>query len=350
MSAPFDPSTFDPDAAAPEDSGLFGLPLDQPGAEVAVTGVPFDAPPSYRKGAARVPAAILQASRQIDLFDLVTGHPYERGIRMIADDPDFARWNSEASARTARVHDFEAQGDERERLVREADELGARVNERVYEHARAVLAAERLPVVVGGDHSTPFGAIRAAAERFPGLGVLHFDAHADLRVAFEGFEWSHASILHNVLAHTSVARLVQVGLRDVAGSEVSAIEESGGRIRAVFDHDWGRAKLEGRDLRALVRDALAHLPDTIWITFDVDGLDPTLCPRTGTPVPGGLGWHEAMLWLEETMRAGKRVVGCDLNEVSPGPEWEPGDGDTTDAIVGARLLYRLIGTALATRH
>jgi agmatinase len=112
----------------------------------------------------------------------------------------------------------------------------------------------------------------------------------------------------------------------------------------LLDVDWASARLEGKDLRALVREQLSVLPRDVWITFDVDGLDPALCPNTGTPVPGGLSWHESMLWLDELARSGRRVVGLDLVEVSPGPVLP--EADTWDAIVGARLLYRLIGCAL----
>lgn len=344
-----DQPTFDPDAAAGPDSGLFGLPSDSAQAEAVVLPVPFDATASYRKGAALGPAAILQASRQIDLFDLVTGKPYERGVRMLEPDAEIAAANERATLLTERVYAGEATEPEKAEIVREVDACGALVAERLHADATRVLEAGRLPVVLGGDHSSPFGAIQAAAEKHPGLGVLHFDAHADLRVAYEGFTYSHASILHNVLERTEVSRLVQVGLRDVGEAEVRAIETSNGRVVPIWDHEWARAKLGGADLRALIRDALRPLPDEVWITFDIDGLDPVLCPNTGTPVPGGLTWHEAMLWLEEVAVSGKRIVGCDLNEVSPGPDWKPGDEDGIDAIVGARLLYRLIGTAFQTR-
>jgi agmatinase len=202
--------------------------------------------------------------------------------------------------------------------------------------------------VLGGDHSVPFGAIAACVERFPKLGVLHFDAHADLREAYEGFTWSHASIFHNVITRLPVERLVQVGLRDLGEREHRTIQESHGRLTALFDADWQRAKLEGENLRELARQTIALLPDEVYLSFDVDGLDPTLCPNTGTPVPGGLAWHEAMLWLQELARSKKRIVGLDLNEVSPGDDADS-DVDSWDAIVGARLLYRMIGTAVAAR-
>jgi agmatinase len=180
------------------------------------------------------------------------------------------------------------------------------------------------------------------------MGILHVDAHADLRVAYEGFTWSHASILHNVLERIDgVARVVQVGVRDLCDEELAAIQGSEGRVRTVFDHEWAEARFTGHDLVAVVRRTLEALPREVYVSFDVDGLDPTLCPGTGTPVPGGLSWHEAMLWLGELSRSGRRIVGLDLTEVAPTPVADP-ERDSWDAVIGARLLYRMIGFALAT--
>jgi agmatinase len=353
MSRPFDPS-----AAAGPDSGLFGLPHGPDDAGVHVLPAPFDATASYRKGAWKGPAAILRASRQVDLYDLATGRPYEAGICLLADEDEaIGRRNREASERADRVIAVGGGIEGDAQLAADLERvsaLGAELNSIVRARTDAVLAAGKLPVLVGGDHSTPFGAIQAAAERHPGLGVLHFDAHADLRVAYEGFTWSHASILHNVVERLNgVVRIVQVGVRDLCEEEHEAIRASGGRVTTLFDRDWQRARLTARrDLYALVRRHIALLPRRVWITFDVDGLDPSLCPQTGTPVPGGLSWADVDLWLEELAASGRQVVGLDLNEVNPGPTWEPEDADhdSWDAIVGARLLYRLIGTALASRR
>jgi agmatinase len=343
---------FDPDAAALDDSGLFGLPHDPDRAEVHVIPVPFDATTSYRKGAALGPGAVLRASRQVDLFDVLFGRFWQRGIALLEPDARIQELNHKASRRAERVIAVGGRIEGRKRLQQDLErvnEIGRTLNQIVHAQAAGVLSQGKLPVVLGGDHSTPFGAIQACAERHPGLGVLHFDAHADLRDTYEGFAWSHASILHNVVTRIpGVERVVQVGIRDLGEREHALIEGSKGRIRTLFDADWARAKADGANLRELVRRWIAELPEHVYVSFDVDGLDPSLCPSTGTPVPGGLSWHDAMLWLEELSRSRRRVVGLDLNEVSPGAEADP-DEDTWDAIVGARLLYRLIGAALATR-
>ncbi len=342
---------FDPDAAAEKDSGIFGLPCDIDRAAVHVLPVPFDATTSYRKGAALGPDAVLRASRQVDLFDLVHGKFWERGIVMLSPDPRIERMNEKAGRRADRIIARGGRIHGRKQLLRDLErvnEIGAELNAIVNAQTKAVLDKDKLPVVLGGDHATPFGAIQACAERFPEMGILHFDAHADLREAYEGFTWSHASIFHNVLTRIpSLSKVVQVGIRDLGEREHARIQASRTRIRTLFDTEWARAKLDGANLRETVRGWINELPAQVYVSFDIDGLDPTLCPNTGTPVPGGLAWHDAMLWLEELARSGKRVVGMDLNEVSPG-DTDPED-DAWDAIVGARLLYRMIGAALATR-
>jgi agmatinase len=264
--------------------------------------------------------------------------------------PEVERWNEEASRAAEPVIAAGGAGaDGRlQKAVERVDAIQVDLNRWVEGRANEVLDHGKLCALVGGDHSVPFGAIQAHATRHPGLGLLHFDAHADLRPAYEGFTWSHASILRNVAERIGgVARVVQVGIRDLSEEERDFIAGSGGRIRTLFDLEWADAKHSGHNLKALVRRALAALPETVYVTFDVDGLEPALCPSTGTPVPGGLTWNEAMLWLDELVRSGRRIVGFDLNEVAPAAGLSDGSG--WDENVGARLLYRLIGFALRSQ-
>lgn len=328
---------FDPNAAASDEDGFFGLPHSADEARVHLISIPFDATTSYRSGASRGPEAVREASLQVDLYDLDYGKPYEVGIYGAEPDSRFDEWNRAAHESVAALREDEANTT----ALDAVNELCARTDNLACENARAVLSAGKLPVGIGGDHATAFGLIEACAEKYPNLGVLQFDAHADLRIAYEGFQRSHASIMNNVLCNFDVKKLVQVGVRDLCEEEANAIRDSGGLIHTLFDRDWARAKLAGEDLRALAEQTIAELPDEVYLSFDIDGLDPALCPNTGTPVPGGLDWHEAMLWLEVLARSKKRVVGMDLCEVNPGP----GDASGIDSIVGARLVYRMIAAA-----
>jgi agmatinase len=213
------------------------------------------------------------------------------------------------------------------------------VNRFTFEHTKRVLAEGKVPGLVGGDHSTPFGAIRACAEHAGGLGILHLDAHMDLRAAYEGFAWSHASIMHNVLTRVpQVTKLVQIGIRDFGESEMDFGIEQGNRYHACYDDQWAEQMAGESSFMDLVRPAVAMLPEKVYISFDIDALEPSLCPNTGTPVPGGLSFNQAALILETVKKMGKRVVGFDLVEVCPGE-----DGSEWDANVGARVLYKLCG-------
>jgi agmatinase len=306
--------------------------------------VPFEATTSYGGGTADGPAAILEASKQVDLFDLDTGKPYEGGIAMLELPAQVRAWNDEAKKLAAPI--IEAAGTTKgDARVAPIDALCEKMNAWVYETTKHWLARGKLVGLVGGDHSTPFGCIRAYAEKYPGLGVLHLDAHADLRDAYEGFTWSHASIMFNVLQRVpQVAKLVQVGIRDFGEAEYQVVQDSGGRVHTFFDSRLQRARLDGMAWREVVDSIVAELPQRVYLSWDIDGLDPTLCPHTGTPVPGGLSFPQAVGLLEGLSRAGKHIVGFDLNEVAPGPD------DEWDANVGARLLYKQIGWTLLTQQ
>lgn len=342
------PPPFDPGGPA-LGGGIYGLPHTPGEAAVVLVPVPWEPTTSYGRGAARGPAAILKASRQVDLFDVQTGKPYEAGIAMLEVDPDVVRMNAEACAAAEPVlaagGEVEGDPDLEARLAR-VNELSARLDDRVHELARAWLDRGKIVGVVGGDHAAPFGSIRAHAERFPGLGILHVDAHADLREAYEGFVGSHASIMHNVLERLpGVARLVQVGLRDLSEEEHERIRASGGRVCAFYDADVARALFAGRSFSSITADVVESLPERVYVSFDIDGLDPSLCPHTGTPVPGGLSFNQAVHLFAGIVESGRTIVGFDLNEVAPGPE-----GDEWDGNVGARLLYKLIGFTLLSQR
>lgn len=341
------PPGFDPNGPA-LGHGIYGLPHTPDEARVVLIPVPWEPTVSYRRGAAKGPAAILRASRQIDLFDLHTGRPYEQGIAMLDVDPDIARWNAEACAAAEPVlaaHGEVAGDRDLEARLAAVNALSRRLNERVGEIARRWLERGKLVGLVGGDHSAPYGTIAAHAERYPGMGILHVDAHADLRDAYEGFTDSHASILYNVATrHPKIARIVQVGLRDMSEDEARFIRASNGRIVAHTDPAIADRLFDGEPFHLITDAIIEDLPRDVYVTFDIDGLDPMLCPSTGTPVPGGLTFQQAVALIGRIHKSGRRIVGFDLNEVAPRD-----DGDDWDGNVGARLLYKLIGFALLSQ-
>lgn len=324
--------TFDPDAAASSE-GLYGLDTTPEDARVVVLPVPWQATTSFRRGTRGGPDALLEASWQVDLEDLDVGPVWQAGIAMLPADPRVAEWDQEVEADALAV--IESGGNDPEAAAR-VNARGDDLNALVYAAIKAQLDAGRIPAVVGGDHSVPFGAIRAVAERHPGVGILHIDAHADLRDAYEGFTWSHASIFHNVMTRIpEVGKLVQVGIRDVGASEVAFQKASGGRIVPFYDNAIAKDLARGASWMSVVDRIVDALPPEVYVSFDVDGMDPAFCPHTGTPVPGGLSFRDVVVLLEAVGER-RKIVGFDVNEIGA----DPWDGN-----VAARLVYKLCGWA-----
>ncbi|GMU01569.1 agmatinase family protein [Corallococcus caeni] len=339
---------FDPAAAAQPGSGIFGLPHSPDEAHVVVIPVPFEATTSYGGGTSNGPAALLEASKQVDLFDVETGRPYERGIAMLEAPAELHLWNERAKERALLVIEaggIESGDAELLSAAKDVNGFSEKLNDHVYRTAKHWLEQGKRVAAVGGDHAISYGIIQAHAEKYPGMGVLHLDAHADLRVAYEGFTWSHASIFYNVCERIpGVKTLVQVGLRDMSENEHRYIERSGGRIHAFYDAVLQQNRFDGLPWNQQVKQIVDKLPQQVYLSFDIDGLDPVLCPNTGTPVPGGLSFPEATALVAGVVRSGRTIVGFDLTEVAPDPE-----GSEWDANVGARLLYKMIGWMLKSQ-
>lgn len=328
------------------DSGFLGARLDPNDAALVLIPVPWEATTSYGGGTSRGPDAIVRASHQLDLEDAAFGTPYRAGIAFLPQDAAVAELNGRARVAALEVIAALERGEALPAALDLVNAAGAQVNARVHAAAGEALGRGRLVGVVGGDHSSPYGLLQALAERHPeGFGVLHIDAHHDLRAAYEGFTWSHASIFHNVMERLpQVTRLVQVAIRDYARAERHYVQRLGGRAACFYGAELFRLKAEGVPFCEVCAQILDALPDRVYVSFDIDGLDPSCCPATGTPVPGGLSFDEAVYLLQALAASGRRVIGFDLCEVAPGRE-----GDEWDANVGARLLYKLCGCCLRSQ-
>ena len=334
-------ATFDPNAPGDAAANLFGLPFTPDEAPVVVVPVPWEVTVSYRAGTAQGPAAVHAASLQVDLFDPEIPDAWKLGVALEAQDEAIAAasqrlrplaanyigWLEAGSpAAEAATH-----GKVPAQVNAEAEKLNAWLKAKT----GALLDAGKAVAVLGGDHSTPLGFMQALAERHAEFAILQIDAHCDLRPAYEGFTYSHASIMHNALELPQVKKLVQVGIRDYCQQEADLIEQSHGRIALFGQRFLSEEKFAKKSWKKVCGKIIAQLPDKVYISFDIDGLDPKLCPGTGTPVPGGLEFEEATYLLREIVREGKTIIGLDLNEVAPG------DSDW-NGTVGARLLYQLL--------
>jgi agmatinase len=325
-------------------AGLFGGSPRPEDCRLVLMPVPWDATVSYGVGTAKGPEAVLGASHQLDLEDLAFERPYEAGITLLPEDREIVALNGASRDKAARIIEEAGPHDPDSADLKAVNEASLRVNERVRLTAEEHLRAGRLVGVLGGDHSSPYGLIKALADVHPdGFGILHFDAHFDLRKAYEGFVHSHASIMHNVMETIPAVKcLVQVGIRDFSHEELSYAKRLGPRQKTFFARDLFRRKARGESFAETTRAILEALPEKVYVSFDIDGLDPAFCPSTGTPVPGGLSFDEANFILEELALGGRTIVGFDLCEVAPDPAGE----DEWDANVGARILYKLCGATI----
>jgi agmatinase len=338
---------FDPDGVGQDNGNYFGLPFTPEESALVLLSVPWDVTASYGSGARFAPDAIIGASVQLDLYDAHNPDGWKRGIGTIGIDYTIEERSTFLGEDARKVMKALEQGgsvedEHQRRRIDKINEASAELNDSIYAETSEWLERGKIVGLVGGDHSTPLGFIRALAERERAISILHIDAHADLRRAYEGFSYSHASIMYNVLESArGVERIVQVGVRDQSAGE-ARLAASDNRVVQITDLELAERRFAGDAWDAVCSDIIANLGDKVYISFDIDGLSPDNSPHTGTPVPGGLSFNEAVYLIYKIAATGRRIVGFDLCEVCPAPdnEW--------DANVGARILYKLCNLALKT--
>ena len=336
---------FDPDGVGVANGAYFGLPFEPDEAELVLVSAPWDVTVSYGAGTVYAPDAIIEASTQLDFHDPLAPGAWRRGIATAEIDYSLQELSQRLRGDAARVIEHlengGSTGDELiVRKLRRVNEGCIVLNTGVEAQVEHWLAAGRKVGLVGGDHSTSYGAIRAFARHHVSFGVLHIDAHRDLRESYEGFEFSHASVMFNVLRDVpQLSKLVQVGVRDFCYTE-KRIAETDPRIASFEWDSLARAKFEGRTWASICAEIVGTLPQEVYISMDIDALSIEYCPHTGTPVAGGMTFDEAIYLMDCVARSGRRIVGFDLVEVVPGVD------DCTDASVGARMLYKMCGIAL----
>lgn len=322
---------------------LFGLPFTAEESDIVIMPVPWEVTVSYRPGTAMAPGAMLEASYQVDLLDAYYPDGWKHGFYLLPEDEAIVELGKSARRKAIKQLRELERGRESKRALQQVNAASSTMVKTVEEQATHWLNQGKTVSLLGGDHSTPLGLIQALAARHDSFGILQIDAHFDLRKAYEGFTHSHASIMHNVLDLNPVKKLVQVGIRDYCEEELAVVSNFHGRIHAFFDRELRRSTLHGENWWTICRRIVSTLPKKVYISFDIDGLDPSLCPHTGTPVPGGFQWEEVLMLLETVVDSGREIIGFDLVEVSGIAENE------WDAIVGARLLCKLCNLTMASK-
>ncbi len=342
-----DLADFDPNSVGNSNNNIFGLPFTEEDAALVLLPVPWEVTVSYNAGTARAAEHICKASLQIDLTDPDVKDGWKKGFYMrnidkkILMKSDYLRKEAELYinyiSHGEKVEDNRFMG----KTLKEVNAGSLFLNNWVYEQTKELLNKDKLVGLIGGDHSTPFGFFKAIAEKHGDFGILQIDAHCDLREAYENFKYSHASVMYNALSEIpQLTKLVQVGVRDYSVSETEYIANSNNRVITYFDKQIKERLYEGETWKVIVDEIVDHLPGKIFISFDIDGLDPKLCPHTGTPVQGGFEAEQIFYLFKKAMQSGRRIIGFDLNEVGISPdEW--------DENVGARVLFKLCNLMVA---
>ncbi len=271
--------------------------------QVAILPVPYERTVSYGTGTKSGPRAILDASHQVEFYDEETGYEVHRRLGIATLKP----------IETATLGDESAL-------------------ELIHARVRDLLAKKKLIVTLGGEHTLSQAVIAAFAERFRDLTVVQIDAHSDLRAEYMGNKYSHASVMARVCEFLDPRRLVQIGIRAQCVEEAQFIRQRG--ITTLYAHEIREGKYT-RLLKSWDDFALEKCTEHVYVTFDVDGLDPSIMPSTGTPEPNGLAWTETMRFLRKLGKS-RRVVGCDVVEFSPIK------GLHFPNLVAARLVSKMI--------
>ena len=343
-----DLSNFDPNGAGNPNNNIFGLPFTEDEAKLVILPVPWEVTVSYNGGTARSAEHIFKASLQVDLMETEWNDGWKRGFYMRSPDKrvllksDYLRKEAELLIAYTSKGEEIAKNSFMCKSLKDINEGSVYLNNWVYQQTSELLKQGKLVALLGGDHSTPLGFLKAIGEKYPEFGILQIDAHFDLRKGYEGFTYSHASIMYNALNEIpAITKLVPVGIRDYCQEERDYVKANTNRIQPFY---WSHLKerlFEGATWKELVDEIAEKLPQHVYVSFDIDGLDPKLCPNTGTPVSGGMEVEHVYYLLKKILSTGRKFIGFDISEV--------GIGETGwDANVGARILWKLSNMLVAS--
>lgn len=343
-----DLSKFDPNSVGNPNNNIFGLPFEEEDARLVILPIPWEVTVSYNAGTARAPEHIFNASLQVDLFDPDFRDAWKQGFFMRSPDKKILMKSDYLRKEAELYINYISLGEDLQlnkfmcKTLKEINQGSLFLNDWVYQQTKELISKGKLVALLGGDHSTPLGYMKAIADQYESFGILQIDAHFDLRKAYEGFNYSHASVMYNAIEQIpQLKKLVQVGIRDYCEEEFDYMVQSNNRIITYFDKDIRERQYEGKLWKDIAEEIVSHLPQHVYVSFDIDGLDPKLCPHTGTPVQGGFQTTEVFYLLKKVLQSGRKIIGFDLNEVGVShDEW--------DENVGARVLYKLCNMLVAS--
>ena len=317
-------------------NGIFGQDCTVDNASIVIISVPWDLTCSYGVGSALNRQAIHEASLQLDLWDFNAQSAWKQGIALAPEFSDILSFNQNYRSDATLIYKELESGNFLSKDLLEAqtkiNQYSELLLDKVSDSILSYLNQNKRVVLLGGEHSISLAYLRALSTLYKSFGVLQWDAHMDCRESYAGFNYSHASVMYHAAHIPELKHIVQVGIRDCCSTEIEFSKQAPSKIHTFFDRQLASDQFRGRLWSDICDEIIDKCPNYIYISCDIDGFDPSLCPSTGTPVPGGLSFNQWNYLLQELKRQGKTIIGSDLVEVVTNTKW--------DANVAARLLYQ----------
>ena len=317
---------------------IFDLDFDHSSAEMILIAAPWELSASYRRGSSNSPDHIVKTSSQIDAF--YPGYPQlvQKGICYLGD---IAKLQDQQGPLLEISREYIQNFENKTNLSRKSkfhlkalNHACIRMIGDLKAHILNLISQNKHVGMIGGEHSVSEAAIQALSEKFSSFSILQIDAHMDLRPSYQQLEHSHASVMYNCLKVPQVSSLCQVSCRDFSQEEFSFCRQNKSRINSFTAEHLAQNHFEGKSWQSQCNEIISCLSDDVYVTVDIDGLCPAFCPQTGTPVPGGVSYHQLIYLLKSLVRSKKRMIGFDLVEVV-------GSTDSLDCIVASHLLFQL---------
>lgn len=338
---------FDPNTITPDNGNYFGIALEPERAALVLLSAPWDATASLRSGSSYAPDAVIEASRYVDFYEPLAPNTWRKGIATAPIDYSIQdlshRLRSDAEG-VIKLHDelgiSVLDNLMYERRLRRVNEGSAEMNLNLFKQVTRWLKQDKIVGVVGGDQSVTYSTVRALGHKYEKLGVVHIDSKCDMHESYQGFDFSHASTMYNILRDVpQVEKLVAVGVQEFSPIEWERATNDS-RVSLYTAQDIWSRQFEGDTWANIVRSIINELPNDVYLSLDIDGLENECSPNRGHLTAGGLGFHRVVYLMERIVASGRRIVGFDITEVVPSIE------NKAEMRVVARLLFKMCSIAL----
>jgi agmatinase len=338
---------FDPNSITPDNGNYFGISLNPEESALVLLSAPWDATSSLLQGSSYAPDAIIEMSRFVDFYEPIAPDSWRKGIATIPVDysiQDLSHRLQSDTERLTKLHDefglSVINNLMYDRRLKRVNEGSVEVNDALFNQVKQWTERDKIVGVIGGDQSVSYSAIKAMGYKYEKLGVIHVASKCYMREAYQGFDFSHASTMYNVMR--DVPQVEQLSI--VGAQEFSPIEweraTSNSRVRLFTAQEMWTQQFEGKTWAAQVADIVETMPQNVYVALNISGLMSAYSPNKGRVSNGGLSLYQLIYLMDRVITSGRRIVGFDITEVVPRAETK------RDILIVARLLFKMCSVAL----